>query len=92
MSITIKKTTTVYTVDNSGDESKVYDIQAEVTVQDGSVQSVQSGQVSLNGGQLANFNEWGSSFNYNSDGEVDDAAIMAEVKTFIADAKAAVTA
>lgn len=43
---------------NLNDESRVYDIEANVNVADGSVNNVDGGNVRKNGYQVANFNWW----------------------------------
>ena len=44
---------------NLNDESRAYDIEANVNVADGNVTNVDSGNVRKNGFQVANFNWWG---------------------------------
>jgi hypothetical protein len=43
---------------NLNDESRVYDIEANVNVADGNVNNVDGGNVRKNGFQVANFNWW----------------------------------
>jgi hypothetical protein len=44
---------------NLNDESRVYDIEANVNVADNNVNNVDGGNVRKNGFQVANFNWWG---------------------------------
>lgn len=44
---------------NLNNESRVYDIEANVNVADNNVNNVDSGNVRKNGFQVANFNWWG---------------------------------
>ena len=82
-------------VNNSVDESKVYDIEADAEINNGIVGSINSGKVKKDGSQVATFNSYGNenlSINHNVGEKQEQCEITAAVNTFIADAKAKVAA
>lgn len=82
-------------VNNSVDESKVYDIEAEAEINSGFVGSINSGTVKKDGSQVATFNSYGNenlSINHNVGEKQEQCEITAAVNTFITDTKAKVAA
>lgn len=78
-------------VNNSVDESKVYDIEAEAEISNGFVGNINSGKVRKDGSEVATFNSYGNenlSINHNVGDKQEQCEITAAVNTFIADTKA----
>lgn len=77
-------------VNNSVDESKVYDIEADAEINN-VVGNINSGTVKKDGSQVATFNSYGNenlSINHNVGDKQEQCEITAAVNTFIADTKA----
>ena len=82
-------------VNNSVDESKVYDIEADAEINNGIVGNINSGTVKKDGSQVATFNSYGNenlSINHNVGEKQEQCEITAAVNTFITDTKAKVAA
>lgn len=78
-------------VNNSVDESKVYDIEADAEINNGIVGNINSGTVKKDGSQVDTFNSYGNenlSINHNVGDKQEQCNITAAVNTFIADTKA----
>ena len=77
-------------VDNLVDESRKYDIQAKANLNDGNLQSVESGVVTKEGAQVATFSMWSNNLNpsfHNVTDVMEMCAILTAITTFIADTK-----
>ena len=55
----VKTKSSVELYDNKCDESRVYDIEADVNVSEGEVDSIDSGVLRKDGAQMVQFNWWG---------------------------------
>lgn len=55
----VRTKSSVELYDNKCDESRVYDIEADVHVSEGEMDSIDSGVLRKNGVQMAQFNWWG---------------------------------
>lgn len=70
---------------NSVDESKVYDITANVNVNENKVSSIDNGRVSKDGVEVASFSKWGENNSNKSFYGVSDeeqCIILNEINTF----------
>ena len=77
-------------VDNLVDESRKYDISARANLDDGNLQSVDSGVVMKEGAQVATFSMWSNNLTPSFQGVTDVmemCAILTAITTFIADTK-----
>lgn len=77
-------------VDNLVDESRKYDIQAKANLNDGNLQSVDSGVVTKEGVQVATFSMWSNNLTpsfQNVADVMEMCAILTAITTFIADTK-----
>lgn len=78
-------------VNNSGDLSKTYDIEANANVtQNSIVSNIDSGRVTLDGVEKASFNSWGDNMlniNYNNVDSDEQCTIISAVNAFIQDLK-----
>lgn len=77
-------------VDNLVDESRVYDINARVNLNEGNLQSVDGGVVIKGGVQVASFSMWSDNLNQSFQGINDPMEmcnILIAITTFIGDTK-----
>ena len=78
-------------VDNLVDESRVYNINARVNLNEGNLQSVDSGVVTKEGVQVATFSMWSNNLTpsfHNVTDVMEMCAILTAITTFIGDVKA----
>lgn len=74
--------------DNSVDESKVYDISANVTIENGNPRNYDKGIVVKDGVQVANFSKWGEnnqSMSFLISDVTEMCSIISAVNAFYAD-------
>lgn len=78
---------------NSSEESRVYDIEANVAVQGTKVNSFDNGVVKKNGITMATFSAWSAKVNPTFQGidTTEKCAVMVAIDEFIASVKEAVT-
>lgn len=77
-------------VDNLVDESRTYDINAKANLNEGNLQSVDSGVVTKEGVQVATFSMWSNNLTpsfQNVADVMEMCAILTAITTFIADVK-----
>ena len=77
-------------VDNLVDESRKYDISARANLNDGNLQSVDSGVVIKEGVQVATFSMWSNNLTpsfHNVTDVMEMCAILTAITTFIGDTK-----
>lgn len=89
----VKTKSSVELYDNKCDESRVYDIEADVRVSEGEVSSVDSGVLRKDGAQIVQFNWWGENrlnITYQGVEVVERNAINLAVDAFINEVKEAV--
>lgn len=73
------------TADNSVDETKKYDITANVNINGQKVDNINSGRVVKDGAEVASFSKWGennTSFSFNTSDAMEMCAIITEVTAF----------
>ena len=78
-------------VDNLVDESRVYDINAKANLNEGNLQSVDSGVVTKEGVQVATFSMWSNNLTpsfHNVADVMEMCAILTSITTFVSDIKA----
>lgn len=89
----VKTKSSVELYDNKCDESRVYDIEADVRVSEGEVNSIDSGVLRKDGAQVVQFNWWGENrlnITYQGVEVVERNAINLAVDAFINEVKEAV--
>ena len=80
------------TVENTVNETIVYDIKAKANINNEELTSLDNGVVAKDGVNVATFNMWGNSFNPSFQGVTDATemcAILMAITSFIADVKEA---
>lgn len=89
----VKTKSSVELYDNKCDEPRIYDIEADVRVSEGEVNSIDSGVLRKDGAQVVQFNWWGENrlnITYQGVEVVERNAINLAVDAFINEVKEAV--